>query len=93
RYGGDEFVCLCQNMSTHEVEVYVQTLRSTLAQKALKHKSSRCSDYVTVSIGLSTNEYAPDKDTATLLEEADQALYASKTSGRNAYTIWHEKKS
>lgn len=92
RYGGDEFVCLCQDMSAHEIEAYVQTFRASLVQEAVEHKSSRCSDYVTASIGLSTNEDAPEKDNATLLDEADQALYTSKTSGRNAYTIWHKEK-
>ncbi len=81
RYGGDEFVCICDDMDKNAVEGYIASVRECLEKKAIPHEKSHCSNRVTLSIGFAL---AADKEEAELvLESADQALYKSKEAGRN----------
>ena len=86
RYGGDEFVCICNGISEEEVENYIKNVRHLLEQKALPHEKSLCSDYVTLSIGYALRDGEIPAEGHLLLQLADQALYESKRSGRNTYT-------
>lgn len=82
RFGGDEFVCLCINQTDEAVAAYVKAVRRSLEEKAIPHAASKCSDYLTVSIGYcneAVSELLPDK----LLRLADAALYKVKETGRN----------
>lgn len=47
---------------------------------------------VTISIGIMTATDASQNNAATLLEQADQALYASKENGRNRVTHYEDLK-
>lgn len=86
RYGGDEFVCICDGVTEEEIEKYIRDVRVNLAQKALHHDKSLCSDYVTLSIGYALGDGETPPEGYLLLQLADQALYESKRSGRNTYT-------
>lgn len=90
RYGGDEFVSMCKNMTTKEVERYIKAFSETLQSRQIPHKSSLCSDQVTLSIGFSfhTKPDLEDFDLAKILAEADTALYHSKEKGRNCYSSY-----
>lgn len=87
RYGGDEFVSMCQNMSEKEVENYIQNLIAHLSQQKIKHSESLCGDEVTLSIGYSYHIRKKEKalDTIQMMSEADNALYWIKDQGRNGY--------
>lgn len=87
RYGGDEFVSMCQNMSEEEVKNYIRDFTTLLAQKKIEHKESLCSDKVTLSIGYSyhTRKKGKTLDTIQMMSEADNALYWIKDQGRNGY--------
>ncbi len=83
RYGGDEFVCLCVNVTDDEMDAFVDKVLKGIARKNIVHEKSLCSDRITLSIGYH-NEKA---DTGIIPEEilnaADHALYKVKQSGRN----------
>lgn len=83
RYGGDEFACLCINMTSGQIEDYIENIRNQLAHLSLEHEKSSCAEYITLSVGYCNTLYTQDLD--TVLEIADQALYMAKAKGRNCF--------
>lgn len=86
RYGGDEFVCVCEGLEVEEIEVFIKHIRERLHAKALPHEKSHCSEEVTLSIGYAAGEEKAQVEMHLLFQLADQALYQSKRSGRNTYS-------
>ncbi|MCL6708975.1 GGDEF domain-containing protein [Pseudomonas sp. R2.Fl] len=79
RQGGDEFVVLLRGTDLEAAFLVAERIRLRFQDAArLRHDHIR----PTLSIGISM---APDvlTDLATLLSQADQALYTSKRAGRN----------
>ncbi len=80
RYGGEEFVLLMPNTDIGEAYQLVEKIRQTMAQKVFTVNGTTF--YVTFSSGvMAVNQQY--KHSKKLLEAADQALYAAKTTGRN----------
>jgi len=80
RFGGEEFVILLPN--TDEKSGFAAA-QSYCAQTA----AASWGEYnITVSVGVAA--ISPVDTDATVLEKADQALYASKANGRNRATHW-----
>ena len=82
RYGGEEFVLVIPDTTLEEGYAFAERLRKTIL--LLPQSVNLSIDRLTVSIGLSLAD--PDLEAKTidqLLEQADQALYGAKESGRN----------
>jgi diguanylate cyclase (GGDEF)-like protein len=78
RYGGEEFVVIYPSMSADSALEAAESLRKMIEQKSLELVGFR----QTVSIGVAT--YPADaRDSAELLQRADQAVYQAKKQGRN----------
>lgn len=82
RMGGDEFVCVLENLQ-NEAEA-VQYARAILEVFKKPFLLKETEIYVTVSIGISIYPFDGD-DAETLLTNADSAMYRAKKSGRNQY--------
>jgi len=78
RYGGEEFAVVLPNTGEGEGRAAAERLRTAIAAAAMDPS-------VTVSIGLASFP-ADGRDGDTLVRAADEALYASKRSGRNRVT-------
>jgi len=65
-----------------------QRLRETIAETTVAHNQDLLG--VTASLGVGTLMDDEVADAATLLERADQALYAAKNSGRNQLRVWRK---
>ncbi len=76
RYGGEEFVVLLPATDAVAAIEVAERLRSAVACRPWPH----CR--ITASLGVSTAS-AATPDAAALVDQADQALYYSKLSGRN----------
>lgn len=88
RYGGEEFVIILPDTAKEKGFMLMDRLRKKFAQSPLVYEGGEY--VVTVSIGVS--EYPSDSDSVReLLKCADDALYESKTAGRNTVTL-HQKK-
>ncbi|MDB5862315.1 MAG: hypothetical protein JWO70_121 [Betaproteobacteria bacterium] len=84
RYGGDEFVLLLPETTSIGAEKLAVRIRQRVEAAVLATRDDPVSS--TVSIGLASYpEHASDLD--TVMERADQALYTSKTAGKNRVTV------
>ncbi|MTJ82689.1 MAG: GGDEF domain-containing protein [Telmatospirillum sp.] len=84
RFGGEEFIALLPDCDRAGVEATAERLRSMMRDANIMTPAGPVS--VTVSLGLALS---PEAQTpmATLLREADAALYRAKSAGRNR-TMW-----
>lgn len=89
RYGGEEFAVLLENRSREEAVEAAETLRQTIGSMtvACQDKSIR----VTVSIGVAHCKAGCCETPEELLNRADEALYLSKSGGRNRTSLYREK--
>ena len=81
RFGGEEFVLFLSGTDKSTAIEIAQSINT-----AIRHASFDFAPdlKLTVSIGLSNNT----RELSTLLEEADQALYQAKESGRDTYKVF-----
>ncbi|MCY3024289.1 MAG: diguanylate cyclase, partial [Planctomycetota bacterium] len=86
RYGGEEFAVLMPDTAKHEAHALGERIRARLEQSPVELPQGE-PQRLTVSLGLAT--YPRDaQSTETLLAAADQAMYASKSAGRNRITMY-----
>lgn len=83
RYGGEEFAVILPD-TTAEGAVYIaKNLLAEVRQLKISHEKSTVSEYVTLSLGVSTIIPQNELSLESLVETADKALYEAKTQGRN----------
>lgn len=82
RYGGDEFVIILRADDAAEVECVAERVRRTIEETPHPLGRGRTAR-LTASLGWSMLDLGRHQTPQDLLDEADQALYAAKRSGRN----------
>ena len=87
RYGGDEFVVLLPDIDNNKAEEIAERMRARIEALAIENKSSRVSEFVTVSIGCLTLQPHQGMDINELFKQADKALYMVKEKRRNSIAI------
>ncbi|MDC7124258.1 MAG: diguanylate cyclase [Spirochaetales bacterium] len=83
RYGGEEFVVVVPQCNNCNIELFAERLCAAVRALEIEHKESKCSDYVTISLGTAIASPSKEKDWYKLFEKADDALYSAKMHGRN----------
>jgi len=81
RYGGEEFAVILDNVSYNEARLIAEKLRVSVESRPFKTAAGSID--VTISLGLCAMGKEDDIHKQILLEQADQALYHAKNSGRN----------
>jgi len=85
RFGGEEFVLLCEQTDDAGAMLLAERIREELG--GTKFRTAKGPLSVTCSVGIATiPEAGPDWE--TLFKAADEALYVSKRSGRNRSSAW-----
>jgi diguanylate cyclase (GGDEF)-like protein len=79
RYGGEEFVILLENTSTHTAQQIAERIRVRISSEPIHIAGQHMQ--VTISQGLAL--CGQDDDTQSVLKRADQAMYRAKQAGRN----------
>ncbi|KAI7253011.1 hypothetical protein KC345_g11425, partial [Hortaea werneckii] len=87
RYGGEEFALFMPNTSAESARLVLERIQEQFYAKEFRAK--RESFHITFSCGI-TEVTDRQQDPEQLIEEADQALYASKYGGRNQTTLYSE---
>ncbi|KIL42432.1 hypothetical protein SD70_00460 [Gordoniibacillus kamchatkensis] len=96
RYGGEEFILMSHHTDLATLDSYASLLCDTVASQAYSELQQVNADgydadansiqSITISIGISVAA-RPGDSLQRLIDEADQALYASKRGGKNRYTF------
>lgn len=86
RYGGEEFLALLYAPKPADIPRLAEQLREAVELLTIPHRGSPLQT-VSISIGAAWQVPGMASTEADLLERADQALYAAKSSGRNRVVI------
>ena len=89
RFGGEEFVLVCEQTDRDGAMLLAERIREELGRAEFQSPQGSLS--VTCSVGLSTYPDA-GQDWESLFKAADEALYVSKRSGRNRTTPWSPRR-
>lgn len=87
RYGGEEFCILLPNTTLDEACAVAERARATIEGEASGGIRSVQVRRITSSFGVATLTDGA-LTLQALIDQADQALYASKDAGRNRVTVW-----
>ena len=85
RYGGEEFVVVLPDTAVEGARCVAERIRQRVAETPFQ--VSKETIHLTVSIGISGRIPEAAEISQRLFEDADQALYAAKHSGRNQVTV------
>jgi diguanylate cyclase (GGDEF)-like protein len=83
RYGGEEFVVLLPGVDRPSALQVAEAIRRGVAALAIPHPASPTGSVVTISLGVAACVPAQGSPMASLVSEADAALYRAKQAGRN----------
>ena len=89
RYGGEEFVVLAIDMTKQQSLQMGSLLCAHVRNLNIEHKDST-HGYVTISCGIAHVNPTSSTNPASILQQADQALYRSKSNGRNQATLYEK---
>ena len=85
RYGGEEFLMMLVDVDLPGATAMAERIRAEVAALDLQHRGTRVA--LSVSIGLVYHDGQTPLHMQTLIDAADQALYAAKDSGRNRVCV------
>ncbi len=85
RYGGEEFCIALPETVLSTGQNVAEELRNQI--KAITHDFGECKVNITVSFGVSSIDSAMES-CSMMLEQADNALYTAKNSGRDRVVTW-----
>ena len=90
RYGGEEFAVILPNTPLSGAKVVAEEIQQNLKAVHVEHKASTVSEFLTLSIGVSS--WVPQQNTTAqiLVQTADQALYQAKQTGRDRVVVFDQ---
>ncbi len=83
RYGGEEFVIILPETKPDAALLVGEKAKQVVEELQIEHKHSNVAPHITISLGIATAVPDQSIDHFILLEQADNALYEAKQSGRN----------
>jgi diguanylate cyclase len=85
RYGGEEFGLIFPGETADRLDFRVNKVREEIGSRILKRRSTN-EDLGEITISAGVAQLRAGESMASLIERADEALYASKHEGRNRVT-------
>ena len=85
RYGGEEFALILPNTTVANAKLVAERVQQRVSELKIEHRGSKIPgiDIVTCSAGIYTTRPGSHETEATIIQQADEALYAAKSEGRN----------
>lgn len=87
RYGGEEFVIIYSGIRGDQALEFADLIKQKVEELKIPHEGSKCSDYVTVSIGVNYCDHSHCSTAYDAIDQADKALYMAKEQGRNCTVL------
>ena len=87
RYGGEEFVVVLPDGNTDTAKVVAERIMSKLRGMRIPHEGSKVSEYVSISMGITSLYHNQVISPEELVESAAQALYQAKQQGRDRTVV------
>ena len=88
RFGGEEFAALLPGTDAAEAKSVAQRCIHEMLNARIPHADSPVSPWLSVSIGVATVVAEPGLSTATLVGQADSAMYKAKNAGRARFEVF-----
>lgn len=86
RYGGEEFICLLPEQNEKGALEFAERIRQIIEQTEVKMEAQAIR--TTASFGLAVFQKQAGLTLEQFIAQADEALYQSKSKGRNRVTVW-----
>ena len=83
RYGGEEFAVILPNTDLKGARAVAQLIQQAVKSLKIPHARSLVDQFLTVSIGISSQVASQLETCQSLIQAADTALYHAKEQGRN----------
>jgi diguanylate cyclase (GGDEF)-like protein len=87
RYGGEEFAGIFPNRNETEAISLSEKIQEKIREMKVSHTNSQVSDYITLSIGITSVIPSPEITPEIVLDQADRLLYLAKHQGRNQIVV------
>ncbi len=87
RYGGEEFAIILPNTNREGAIYIAQQIQSAILQLQLPHANSTVSQWLSLSLGVTSTIPSTLTSVSDLIEAADKALYQAKQQGRARYCV------
>jgi diguanylate cyclase (GGDEF)-like protein len=87
RYGGEEFVVILPGLDGAQAYAAMERVRAALQAQGLPHAKADVAGVVTISVGVASRVPRADESSASLVQEADTAMYLAKHQGRNQVVV------
>ena len=85
-FGGEEFLVVFEDQSAEQAAIEAEALCHKIQNLGIVHEKNTPFNAVTLSIGLAPLEATDANEIDPCLQNADEALYHSKDTGRNRIT-------
>ena len=86
RLGGEEFGIITR-LEKEKIIEFANNIKNEIEELHIEHRESSISEYLTISIGITSRTGLDLLDSNTLYKEADDSLYLAKNKGRNCIFI------
>ena len=86
RLGGEEFGIITR-LDKEKIIEFANNIKNEIEELHIEHRESSISEYLTISIGITSRTGLDLLDSNTLYKEADDSLYLAKNKGRNCIFI------
>jgi diguanylate cyclase (GGDEF)-like protein len=83
RYGGEEFAIILPGVDLQGAVLVAEHMREMVERRCIPNEGSDVSQFVTLSIGVVSEQPTERSSSLEMLEKADAALYRAKSQGRN----------
>jgi len=83
RYGGEEFVAVLPGTDIEGAMTVAKTMKDCIIALKIPHQGTSIGEYISISLGVSSNSNNDIEAPQVLLKKADEALYKAKENGRN----------
>lgn len=90
RYGGEEFIFCFPNTDLNEAHEILERIRCGIEELSIPIDESN-KIKITCSFGLS--KMSTDNTLTEIIDQADNAMYVAKNSGRNRIKVWSKKET